>query len=106
MPMPKSRRAKACDIPKKVKDAVWERDHHQCIRCGSPYAFPNAHYIRRSSGGLGIEENIVTLCMGCHNDFDNGWGDTPIIIGAEIKRYLQDIYPSWDESNLYYQKWR
>lgn len=31
--------------------------------CGSSYAMPNAHYIARAQGGLGIEENIVTLCL-------------------------------------------
>ena len=63
----KSKRAKACDISKKVKDRVWERDGGRCIICGSPYAMPNSHYIRRSQGGLGIEENIVTMCLCCHN---------------------------------------
>ena len=33
---------------------------------------PNAHYISRAHGGLGIEENIVTLCLDCHNNYDNG----------------------------------
>ncbi len=50
-----SKRSKACDISPKVKKKVWERDNHCCIICGSPYAMPNAHYIARSQGGLGIE---------------------------------------------------
>lgn len=45
------KRTKALDIPKTVKDEVWERDGHQCIICGSPYAMPNAHYISRAHGG-------------------------------------------------------
>ena len=61
----KSKRAKACDISKKVKDIVWERDGHRCIICGSYQAMPNSHYIRRSQGGLGIPENIVTMCSRC-----------------------------------------
>lgn len=43
-----SKRSKACDISPKVKKKVWERDNHCCIICGSPYAMPNAHYIKRS----------------------------------------------------------
>ena len=50
-----SKRSKACDISPKVKKKVWERDNHCCIICGSPYAMPNAHYISRAQGGLGIE---------------------------------------------------
>ena len=68
----KSKRTKACDISKSVKDKVWLRDNNQCIICHNINAMPNAHFIRRSQGGLGIEENIVTLCFRCHHEFDNG----------------------------------
>ena len=63
-----SKRSKACDISMEVKKKVWERDEHKCVICHNPYAKPNAHYIARSQGGLGIEENIVTLCLRCHNE--------------------------------------
>ena len=66
----KSKRSKACDIPARVKKAVWERDKQHCIYCGSVRAMPNAHFISRAKGGLGIEENIVTLCQNCHYNFD------------------------------------
>ena len=55
------KRTKALDIPEKVKRRVWERDGHQCVLCGSIYAMPNAHYISRAQGGLGIEENAVII---------------------------------------------
>ena len=59
----KSKRTKATDIPQKVKQAVWERDGGRCVVCGCcRNVMPNAHFIPRSKGGLGIEENIVTLC--------------------------------------------
>ena len=48
-----SKRSKACDIPQKVKDKVWERDNQHCIICGSPYAMPNAHYIGRAQRWFG-----------------------------------------------------
>ena len=38
----KSTRSKACDIPTRVKRAVWERDNFCCIYCGSTRAMPNA----------------------------------------------------------------
>lgn len=96
-----SRRAKACDITKQVKEAVFERDNGLCILCGRP-GKPNAHFIPRSSNGLGIEQNIITLCTECHRDFDN----TPRRknLRTVIATYLKCCYPDWDETKLYYRK--
>lgn len=104
----KSRRSKACDIPRNVKERVWERDHHMCIICGCPYAAPNAHYISRAKGGLGIEENIVTLCTefgnGCHREYDFGTSEVRDELASRIKDYLCSYYPNWNESKLKYNK--
>ena len=98
----KTKRAKACDITKKVKDIVWERDNHQCIICGSCYAMPNSHYIRRSQGGLGIEENIVTMCQRCHTEYDQGSGRAAI--ASYTEQYLRSKYPNWNPKKLIYKK--
>lgn len=97
------KRTRALDISKKVKDTVWERDGQRCILCGDPQAMPNAHYIGRSQGGLGIEQNVVTLCRQCHNDYDN----SPLrpLLREEIRDYLRGQYPGWNEANLTYRKW-
>lgn len=100
--MAKSRRAKACDIPQRVKDRVWERDGYKCIICHSRYAFPNSHFIRRSQGGLGIEENIVTMCMTCHSMYDQ-YIDRKNM-EAYIENYLKNLYPNWDRTKLVYKK--
>lgn len=76
--------------------------------CGRPGA-PNAHYIPRSLGGLGIEENVVTLCTYCHNAYDNGYSkdiNVRQFIGNQIKKYLKSKYEHWNETDLYYDKWR
>lgn len=97
--------SKACDIPKAVKNAVWERDQHCCIFCGSPYAMPNMHYIPRSQGGLGIEQNIVTACIVCHNNYDNGNDIEQRRFQKQLMiNYLKSIYPGWNEKNLIYRK--
>ncbi len=100
----KSKRSKACDISKAVKDRVWERDNHCCIVCGSPYAMPNAHFIRRSKSGQGIEQNIVTLCHNCHHQCDNGTGEQQAMYKAKIKEYLISKYPDWNEEDLIYRR--
>lgn len=68
------KRTRACQIPKSVKEVVWRRDNERCVGCGRwvPVECACAHYIARSHGGLGIEENILTLCPDCHQAFDNG----------------------------------
>lgn len=99
-----SKRAKATQISTKVKTAVYDRDNGLCVVCGRP-GYPNAHYIPRSAGGLGIEENIVTLCMECHDRFDFGDGETMAGIGDRIREYLMEHYPEWDEEKLVYRKY-
>ena len=102
--MGKSKRAKACDITQKVKKIVWERDGECCIICGNPVAMPNSHYIRRSQGGLGIEENVATMCMNCHHIYDNGSGERQERIKEAFRDYLMSCYPGWNEDNLVYRK--
>lgn len=108
--MGKSRRAKACDITQITKLEVWERDNGRCVVCGNMRnVMPNAHYIPRSKGGLGIPQNIVTLCTEltenkCHRRFDFGSREEREEIGGKIREYLQSKYPDWDEEKLYYRK--
>lgn len=106
----KSKRAKACDIPQKVKFEVFLRDNGRCVICGnSQNVMPNAHFIPRSKGGLGIVENIVTLCTNltenkCHYKFDNGTKQEQEEYGAKIEKYLKSKHPNWNKENLIYKK--
>ena len=107
----KSQRTKALEIPIKVKQAVAERDsfndHPCCIWCGKPaplsdtLAFSNAHYIPRSDGGLGIEENILTLCPMCHELFDTS---NRANMKVFFEQHLKGRYSDWDEEKLRYKK--
>ena len=107
----KTKRSKATDISMSVKKKVFERDHGRCVVCGNDYnVMPNAHYIPRSKGGLGIEQNIVTLCTEltenqCHRKYDFGTANERKIIGEKIKEYLKRKYPDWNEEDLVYKKW-
>ena len=99
--MKKSRRAKACDISRSVKRAVYARDGGICILCGRP-GLPNAHFIPRSHNGLGIEENILTLCPECHMRYDQT--EARAFLRSILERYLRRHYPGWEETELYYHK--
>lgn len=96
----KSKRSRACDIPPKVKAKVWERDGYRCIICGAPGA-PNSHYIRRSKGGLGIEENIVTMCTICHRAYDETAHDR---LEPIVRAHLKSKYPNWNPKKLIYRR--
>ena len=98
-----SKRAKALAIGSDVKRIVYERDGGVCVWCGRR-GFPEAHFISRSKGGLGVEENILTLCRGCHDHFDHGGRTERECMREEFERYLRGKYPDWDEKNLTYRR--
>lgn len=99
--MAKSKQTKALEIPPEVKKVVCERDEGCCVWCGRP-GEPNAHYIPRSKGGLGIEENILTLDWECHLRYDQSTERGKM--KAFFREYLKSKYPEWDEEKLYYRK--
>lgn len=94
-------RTKAVDINSKIKKIVLERDKGLCVICGK-VGIPNMHYIRRSQGGLGIEQNVVCGCLQCHNDYDNGLKLKEY--KEIIKEHLKGEYEGWNEKDLYYKK--
>jgi hypothetical protein len=97
-----SKRSKACDIPPKVRQAVYERDGGLSIISGK-LGISNAHYIPRSAGGLGIEQNIVTLTLGEHHDYDNGGKRAEY--KAKIRAYLDKCYPGFRDEKRIYRKY-
>ena len=95
-----------------VKEAVADRDSFDgwpcCILCGTPapvnnrLAYSNAHYISRAHGGIGREDNILTLCPECHRRYDQTTDRA--ILKPFFERYLREHYPNWNENNLVYKK--
>ena len=95
------KRTRACAISKKTKEIVYKRDDGRCIFCGAP-GLPEAHYVPRSHGGLGIPENIVTACRPCHDRMDNSIDRQQMLqMAAE---HLKMFYPDWNEQNLIFDK--
>lgn len=101
---------KARDFDRKAKERISERDSFGgwpcCVNCGAaapaPLAWSNAHFISRAQGGLGIEENGLTLCPQCHRLYDQTAYRPKL--RAYFREYLMDHYPGWDEEKLYYRK--
>lgn len=101
----KHKQTKAKEIPQKVKMIVHERDDQRCIFCGKvvPLRCACCHFIPKSAGGLGVEENIFTACDDCHREQDNGLNSKEY--DRRAKRHLQSIYGSkWKIEKLIYKK--
>lgn len=92
---------KAMAIPQRVKDGVTRRDGGLCVICHAP-GLPTAHIVRRSQGGRGIEQNIVTLCPHCHREFDEGRNRDAYEV--RIIAYIKGFYPDWSREDMVYRK--
>jgi len=98
-----SRQARAHAISARTKKRVFDRDEGICVWCGRT-GLPEAHYISRRKGGLGCEENILTLCRVCHERYDHGDAADRWNMKLRFREYLMEKYPDWDEDKLYYRK--
>lgn len=91
-------------IPREVREAVLQRDSYDdcpcCIYCGRPKYVQVHHYIERSRGGKGIEQNLVCLCAECHTKIHKG----DYLIEEYVRSYLEEIYAGWDEKSLVARK--
>ena len=67
-----------------------------------------AHYIARAHGGLGIEENIVTLCDDCHRSMDSEAGERSEGIRLSVYTHLRALYGAEriTREQLVYNKWK
>ena len=60
--------------------------------------------LRGHNGGLGIEENIVTLCPECH--YQEDFGQDTKLYEDYIENYLKGIYGAkWNKEKLIYKKY-
>lgn len=108
--MRQTKRAEALEIPLDVKKAVAKRDsfggHPCCLLCGKPAPgvldWSCCHVIPRSQGGLGIEQNVVTLCPDCHRELDQSPKRREMLI--ELKNYLCHKYKNWTERKCTYDR--
>ena len=93
---------KATMISDETRRIVWQRDQGICIFCKRA-GRAEAHIVRRSQGGLGIPENIVTACRECHRALDEGRDRK--YYQAKAEAYMRSHYPNWDRKNLTYRKY-
>lgn len=67
---------------------------------------PNSHILSRAHSGLGIETNIVTMCLECHHKYDNGIKKDKEKIKNKVVNYMKSIYGNdWSIEKQKYKKW-
>lgn len=107
------RQTKATSIPQGTKVEVNRRDGGRCIICGAPGG-PHCHIVRRSQGGMGVTQNIVTLCGECHYALDEGLflgRLKPLGLNSRqdvedyVIDYIKGFYPDWTRESVTYHKW-
>lgn len=110
------KKTRACEFTEKQRKLIKARDNNQCIFCSMSYQMEEAHwldmslksimhYIPRSKGGLGIEQNGAVGCQWHHHMLDNGSSGLRKEMLGMFREYLMSRYPEWDESKLTYDKW-
>jgi 5-methylcytosine-specific restriction endonuclease McrA len=55
------------ELYKRLREQVLRRDSWRCQSCGSRSNLEAHHNEFRSQGGGDSEENLITLCAGCHS---------------------------------------
>jgi hypothetical protein len=100
----KSLRTKQTSISPEVKKKVHERDLGCCVVCGMPLPVgcSSAHIIPRSRGGLGIEQNIITLCQEHHYNYD--FSVDRLMLYDYFVEYLKKFYADWDRDKMIFKK--
>lgn len=55
-------------ITEAIRQQVFERDGHRCVRCQSTMRLSADHVVPERAGGRTTLENLQTLCMPCNNE--------------------------------------
>lgn len=110
------KQARQHQFDRKVQKRIYYRDEGVCIFCSREYhmhckspmlynIYDYMHYINKSKGGLGIEENGVLGCRYHHMLLDNGHlGLRPEMLEI-MKKHLQSNYKDWNEEKLIFKKY-
>jgi 5-methylcytosine-specific restriction endonuclease McrA len=99
-------RTKATDIPKTTRRDVLVRDNGRCIipTCNTMFNLQCHHHIpRKPHLGLGVQENLVMLCLHCHDKVHSH--DPNSKFKNYIQSYLDNLYPEFDNEMRKFKKY-
>jgi hypothetical protein len=100
-----SARTLATKIEATTKKRVHERDNECCIFCGKPVVWIHAcaHIVPRSAGGLGVEQNIITCCLTCHQLLDQT-GHRKKMLQTAARHMKAHYGETWNPQDYIYKK--
>jgi 5-methylcytosine-specific restriction endonuclease McrA len=55
-------------LPRAVSQAVYRRDDWHCRHCNRSSSLTPHHVVYQSASGIDTLDNLLTLCIKCHND--------------------------------------
>lgn len=110
-----AKHTKLLQFSKDTKQRIAGRDQG-CIFCKIRYHMEGSnwllldikdimHYVNKSAGGLGIEENGVLGCRWHHGLLDNGNKGLRSEMLEIMREHLKSKHPDWDERKLKYNKY-
>lgn len=113
----KSKRSQATEFGQNVRMDIIRRDRGECIFCRMGYDSQKAdpfelkvkdimHFIPRSKGGLGVEQNGAVGCRYHHGLLDNGNRGSRQEMLEIFEGYLKSRYEDWNRKELVYDKYR
>lgn len=85
---------------KKIYTKVRELDNNRCVNCGSFNGVQTHHIILRSQGGLTTEDNLICLCVTCHNKVHSA----KIKMINILKKFEKAPFFRWKEPLEYLEK--
>lgn len=110
------KRTKSLQFDARTRHRVFVRDGGRCIFCDAGFEGGDGfergikdvmHFIPKSQGGLGIEQNGAIGCRFHHMKLDNG-NDTTLRARMleHFEKYLRQQYKEkWDRKELTFSKW-
>ncbi len=110
------KRTRKLQFDKKTTEKIWERQYGECLFCSIDYHMQSStqmgydikdimHFIPRSQGGLGVEQNGVLGCRYHHMLLDNGNKGLRDEMLQIMEEHLRMSYPGWNREELIYKKW-
>ena len=111
-----TKRTRKLQFDKKTKEKIIQRQYGNCLFCIMSYKLDSSsdlayeikdimHFIPRSQGGLGIEQNGVLGCRYHHMLLDNGNKGLRDEMLQIMEEHLRMSYPNWNREELVYRKW-
>lgn len=100
---------------KETAEKIVQRDYGECLFCRIAYHMESTtklgyaiqdimHFIPKSHGGLGVEQNGVLGCRYHHDLLDNGNKGLRTEMLQIMEEHLKSCYTGWSREGLTYKK--